>query len=84
MANQAMGCRPSLGDTIVVSRTPDGGIHVEITCRRGDEPEVINAVHQLSQDCIDDTYGMYDKVRDSEAELHRMKREHNSSKKSKF
>lgn len=73
MSDQITGLHGLMSDTVVVTRTRDGGIQVEITCPREDKSKVINVIHQMSQDCIDDAYGMYEKVREHEALRARMK-----------
>jgi hypothetical protein len=52
---------------IEVELMPDGTLRVGISSRKTDQEPITDIVETMFRDCQDDSFGMFDKLRDQEA-----------------
>ncbi len=52
---------------IIIVPMPNGGALISVRTVSDDEAEVSGAVEQITNDCIDDTYGTHERMREKDA-----------------
>lgn len=57
-----------LSKGIDVEPMPDGSLRVTVSCASGQEELVSERIVELAHACLDDTYGVFDRLRDLECQ----------------